>query len=325
MSGYLAESGSEIMEAIGGYFELELRHGEHYHEQAIRLNSARNCFEYILLARRYKKVYMPYYTCEVMLQPLLKYGIPYEFYSINEALEPNKTIKLLPNEAFLYTNYFGLKQDCVERLASIYKTQLIIDNAQAFFTPRIDSIDTFYSPRKFFGVPDGGYLYTDCTLNHDFLIDKSCDRIGHLVNRIEEGAEVGYAAFRKADDSLDNQPIRKMSKLTEQILQSIDYEYIRNQRRDNFNILQNELNNINLFSFSLIYPYYAKDIDLKSQLIKKRVFVATYWPNVEKWCVADTWEYQLAEHLVAMPIDQRYGVKEMKKIVTLIKLNLWKK
>ena len=33
--------------AIGGYFELELRNGAHYHKDAIRLNTARNCFEYV--------------------------------------------------------------------------------------------------------------------------------------------------------------------------------------------------------------------------------------------------------------------------------------
>ena len=37
-----------MMEAIGGYFELELQQGEEYHKDALRLNTARNCFEYIL-------------------------------------------------------------------------------------------------------------------------------------------------------------------------------------------------------------------------------------------------------------------------------------
>lgn len=146
------------MHSIGGYFELELRKGEHYHPQALRLNTARNCFEYILRAREYKKVYIPYYTCEVMLEPVSKLGIEHEFYHINEHLEPKETLKLKVDEAFLYTNYFGLKQKCVEKLAGIYGKQLIVDNAQAFYAPRLNEIDTFYSPRKFFGVPDGGYL-----------------------------------------------------------------------------------------------------------------------------------------------------------------------
>lgn len=40
-----------------------------------------------------------------MLQPLEKHHISYEFYSINELLEPIGITKLLPEEAFLYTNY----------------------------------------------------------------------------------------------------------------------------------------------------------------------------------------------------------------------------
>ena len=50
----MVRSFTEITEPIGVYFELELRKGEHYHKDAIRLNTACNCFEYILLDRHYK-------------------------------------------------------------------------------------------------------------------------------------------------------------------------------------------------------------------------------------------------------------------------------
>ena len=53
--------------AIGGYFELELPLKEEFHKDALRLNSGKNCLEYILRARQYKKVYIPYYTCDVVL------------------------------------------------------------------------------------------------------------------------------------------------------------------------------------------------------------------------------------------------------------------
>lgn len=313
------------MDAIGGYFELELRKGEHFHKQAFRFNSARNCFEYILLARKYTKIYIPYYTCEVMLQPLQKYGISYEFYSINDCLEPIELPKIHSNEALLYTNYYGLKQSYVEFLAGIYGNQLIVDNAQAFFAPRVDGIDTFYSPRKFFGVPDGGYLYTDAILQHNFVADKSYHRMQHLLLRIEEGAENGYSLFRKADESLDNQPIHKMSYLTERLLQNVDYSYIRKKRKENFLFLQHSLSESNKLvikedddSVPMIYPYLTVNVQLKKKLIDKRIFVATYWPNVEKWCNADSIECFLARNLIAIPIDQRYGVREMSKILDLI-------
>ena len=74
-----------MQRAIGGYFGLELRDGVHYHEDALRLNTARNCFEYILRVHKYRKVYIPYYTCEVMLEPLKKCGVLYEFYHIRRS------------------------------------------------------------------------------------------------------------------------------------------------------------------------------------------------------------------------------------------------
>lgn len=77
-----------MKDAIGGYFELEIPQGAHYHKTAIRLNTARNCFEYILRTRAYKKVYIPYYTCDVMLEPIQRLGIGFQYYSIDENLSP---------------------------------------------------------------------------------------------------------------------------------------------------------------------------------------------------------------------------------------------
>lgn len=316
---------------IGGYFELELRKGEHYHKDAIRLNTARNCFEYILLARHYKKVYIPYYTCEVMLQPLQKHHIAYEFYHIGLDLEPTDIKSLKPDEAFLYTNYFGLKQACVEKLVIIYGSQLIVDNAQAFYAPRVEGIDTFYSPRKFFGVPDGGYLYTDCLLEGDFPQDCSGNRVQHLIKRIEEGAEAGYRLFRQNDDALDNIPILKMSKFTSRLLENVDYDYVRKKRFANFLYLHKQLGELNELpiellqvndSVPLVYPCLMKKGEyLKQRLIENKVFVATYWPNVLGWVCKEQFEYRLAENMIHITIDQRYGQTELQKI---LKLLLWK-
>lgn len=313
------------MEAIGGYFELELRKGEHYHQDALRLNTARNCFEYVLLARKYTKVYIPYYTCEVMLQPLHRHHIAYEFYHINESLEPVEIIQLGNSEAFLYTNYFGLKQNCVEYLASIYQSQLIVDNAQAFYAPRIAGIDTFYSPRKFFGVPDGGYLYTDCLLDIELEQDKSYLRMQHLLQRIDEGAESAYSIFRKNDDSLDNQPIRWMSKLTEKLLATIDYEFVAKRRINNYLLIDKKIKCKNTLCFDLpenavpmVYPYMTETKELKKKLIFNKIFVATYWSNVIEWTTPEMLEYKYANQLIFIPIDQRLNDKDFNFIESFI-------
>lgn len=307
--------------AIGGYHELELWKGEHFHKKALRLNTARNCFEYVLRARGYRKVYIPYYTCEVMLEPINKLGISYEFYNINEDFEPIQNIQLCDREAFLYTNYFGIKQLCVEKLAQIYGNRLIIDNAQAFFAKPLDGIDTFYSCRKFFGVPDGAYLYTDCFLATRFEQDHSYTRISHLLKRIDLSAEDGYKDFQQAEDLLCNQSILTMSKFTELLLSSINYSNIAHKRRANYEILRKSLGGKELLDddVPMVFPYLANDgQSLRKNLIQNKIFVAKYWPNVEEWVGENALETWMANNILPLPIDQRYGVEDMQRIINTI-------
>ena len=313
------------MQAIGGYFSLELPKGTEYHKNAIRLNTGRNCLEYILRARNYKKVYIPYYTCEVILEPFRKLGVSYEFYHVDINLEIRDDFTLSADEALLYTNYFGLKQRYVEHLAEKNGKRLIVDNTQAFYAKPIDGIDTFYTCRKFFGVPDGAYLYTDNVLNDEFEQDKSYDRFTHLLKRIDISAEEGFADFRKNDNVLDNQPIRMMSQLTLRMMQGIDYDAIANQRRENFKSLHAALNSSNDLHLELaddavpmVYPYLTPIKGLRERLIENKVFVARYWPNVLDLTTKDGIENLLTYQMQPLPIDQRYGAEEIKRIIDII-------
>ena len=314
------------MDAIGGYFSLELPKYEEYHKDAIRLNTGRNCLEYILRCRQYKKVYIPYYTCEVILEPFKKTGTEYAFYHIDQNLELAEDISLKKCEALLYTNYFGLKQRYVETLASRYGQQLIIDNTQAFYAKPIGGIDTFYTCRKFFGVPDGAYLYTTERLNEDLEQDVSWDRMSFLTKRIDLGAEAGYDDFHEQSHLLVGQPIKRMSKLTKRLMESIDYDFTARRRRGNFISLHEVLKATNKIDINLeydavpmVYPYMTNKEGLRTQLISNKVFVAKYWPNDEEWCNSNVIEYQLANNLVCVPIDQRYNEQDMQVIIDLIK------
>lgn len=311
--------------SIGGYFELELQKGEHYHQEAIKLNTARNCLEYILRVRNYNRVYIPFYTCEVLIEPFHKLNIPYRFYHINEQFELADQVELAQSEAILYTNYFGLKQTYIEQLAKCYGNQLIVDNAQAFFAPRIKDIDTFYSARKFFGVSDGAYLYTDMPLNETLPIDKSLPRSSHLLVRIEEGAESGYPDFQRYESELCNQPIKQMSRLTQAILCGVNYKAVAERRLKNFQMLNDALSASNKVEintsgaiYPMVYPYRNDNSALREQLIKNKIFVARYWPNVTKWCDEKSIEYAMANSIIPIPIDQRYDFSEMSLMVDLI-------
>lgn len=310
---------------IGGYFSLELPTTTEYHRNAIKLNSGKNCLEYILLARHYKKVYIPYYTCSIVLKPFQKLGISYEFYHIDFQLEIAKEIKLCEDEALLYTNYYGLKHSYVKTLASKYGNQLIVDNTQAFYAKPISGIDTFYTCRKFFGVADGAYLYTDTEIGIELTQDVSYERMSHLLKRIDLSAEEGYEDFHKNDEELGKQPIMRMSKLTERLMQSIDYEAAAKKRRENYMMLHEALgreNNLELplegDAVPMVYPYLTNKKGLRDMLIYNKIFVARYWPNVIEWTNKDSTEYILTNNLQPLPIDQRYNEEDMNRIIHTI-------
>ena len=314
-----------MTQSIGGYFSLELPKSEEYHKDAIKLNTGRNCLEYILRVRRYNKVYIPYYTCEVILEPFKKQNISYEFYHINLNLELAEDIHIKEGEALLYTNYYGLKQRYVEKMAERYGKRLIVDNTQAFFAKPIDGIDTFYTCRKFFGVSDGAYLYTDTKLEDDFKQDVSWERMSFLTKRIDLSAEAGYTDFREQSHLLVGQPIKWMSTLTQRLMQSIDYEKVIKQRRENFLYLHQSLGQKNIISISLdddavpmVYPYMYDRKGLREYLIQNKVYVARYWPNVLEWVKEESIEYKLTFYMHPLPIDQRYNKSDMYTIIKMI-------
>ena len=313
------------MMSIGGYFELEIREGKHFHQGAIKLSTARQCFEYILKARRYTKVYIPYYTCDVIIEPLMKLNVKYEYYHINSLLDPVFDKKIESSEAFLYTNYFGLKQDTVLYLSRFYPN-LIVDNAQAFFAKPIEGVDTFYSARKFFGVPDGAYLYTTALLDIDFPIYNPIDNMNYLIGRITDSAEGYYKDFQESEKRMSNQEIHRMSVLSDKILSSLDYVSIIERRRFNYHLLYSALTAFNKFDFSisenqnvpLIYPFYTSKAGLRQQLILEHVYVPQYWQNVVNKIDAKCLEYSIANNMIALPIDQRYDEKTMNILIEKI-------
>ena len=321
---------------IGGYFSLELNNGIEHHKNAIHLNAGRYALEYVLKARQYHKVYIPYYICESVLQPIKRLGIDYEFYHINKNLEPTVRLHPTDNEAVLYVNYFGLKNDFTDNICYAYKNT-ILDCTQAFYCEpgnkyesKDRQCDTFYSCRKYFGVADGAYLYTDCLLNEEISQDESFERMTFLMKRIDRSPQESYADFQANDKALSGVGLRHMSKLTQSIMQGIDHPSKKNRRQENFSILDKVLRETNRFKWALgqgtipmVYPYWVKNgARLRQNLIDHQIFCARYWPNVLNWCKPEDLEYQLAENLVCLPIDQRYGKIEMEDILKQIQLIL---
>ena len=317
------------MSPIGGYFEWEFPPAkkQELHKNAVFLNSGRHSLEYILMGLgRVKCLWIPYFTCDVVLQPLAKLGVPHKFYNINGKLEIAEEIALGEDEYLLYTNYYGIKDAYVRDVVEIYETRVIIDNAQALYCTAV-ATHQFYSPRKFMGMPDGGFAVTGVSNTTESLpIDSSFDRCLHLLKRCELIPSEGYNDFKVNSKKIADAPLSRMSPISRKIFDSVDLEFIKQRRRENFKVLHESLKATNRlqipsmgsFACPLVYPYWTNRSDLKKKLIDSKIFVATYWPNVFEWCEPADLEFELADHVVCIPIDQRYGDADMLKIVDLI-------
>ena len=316
-------------EGIGGYFELELPdYGGFLHEDGVLLNSGRNALEYVLRSLSdVKHLWIPYYTCDVILEPIKKLDIVFSFYRIDERLEIRNSIELRAGDYLLYTNYFGIKDRYVQQLAEKYCKRLIVDNAQAWFADPISGISTIYSPRKYVGVPDGGIAYCPSGISIDqFERAYSYERCSHLLKRIDLNPSAGYSDYRENSRTLVNQPIQRMSKLTERLLRAIDFEMIRLKRWKNFLFLEDGLKRDNLLSVEdlssnkcpMVYPFITRDYSLRERLIKEEVYIASYWTNVLGWTNDCSLEVEFTKGLLPLPIDQRYSLEEMERVVRLI-------
>ncbi|MCU7938650.1 MAG: hypothetical protein KZQ64_11495 [gamma proteobacterium symbiont of Bathyaustriella thionipta] len=314
---------------IGGYFSLELKKNDfYYHKNSIKLNSARNCFEYILQTVKVNKVYVPYYNCSVMLEPLLKTNTSYEFYKINENLEIIDKIGLKSDEYILYVNYFGIKNKYIDFLIEMYGSKLIVDNSQSFFSKFTKDIFSIYSPRKFFGVSDGGYLRGKNITKLELDYDHSLGRISHLIGRIEETGSKYYSEYKKNDNSLIMQDIKKMSKFTDVILSNINYKEIVKIRNKNFLFLHEKLKSMNELNVDveyidgpMVYPFIYKQ-NIRETLIKNKIYVATYWEDVLSIDELPGKEKYLTINIIPLPIDQRYNLEDMGKIIKVIEDNM---
>jgi hypothetical protein len=319
-----------MAEAIGGYFELELGHGSHPYPEATAFNSGRSAFQSVLLARAPRRVWLPHFICSVMSDAALAVNVELLRYDLDTALELAQPPAVRDDELLLYVDYFGLKTDYVQRtLAPRYADRLVVDNSQALFSSPAAGIATLYSPRKFVGVPDGGWLLNGPGGLPPTPAQSSVERLGALIGRMIDGPEAHYQAFQASEAALGREGLQGMSKVTERLLASVDYQQAQSRRTANFARLHAALEECNRFAAladksvpALCYPLLLDNPQaadaLRCALLEERIFVPCYWREVIENEASPVWERNLSRCLLPLPIDQRYDADDMQRLASRV-------
>lgn len=310
------------MREIGGYFELETFGGREYYPELIALNSARNALLYLLRARGIQRLWIPGYLCGSVAQVCAQNGVEVSYYHVGRDFRPDLDRTPGKGERLLLVNYFGqLDGACVQTLREKYKA-IILDNTQAFFQRPLPGVDTFYSCRKYFGVPDGSYLSTEARLDGALKADLSAGRMAHILGRFEKTAEEYYPRYRENEDGFEGRELRAMSALTKNLLGPVDYGRVKARREENFALLHGRLKAQNPLALTapegpFAYPFYSGDAPaLRRRLAEEKIYVPLLWPDGLD--TGDETERDLMEHILPLPCDQRYGRTDMERILNAL-------
>lgn len=312
------------MKEYGGYIELETFQGEILHEGAIALNCGRGALEYLCEAKKIQKLYLPYFLCSSVPNLCERIGIAYSYYHIDRDFKPIFQQKLDEDEWLYVVNFYGqLDNGYLHSLKETYN-RIIVDNAQSYFQPPVEGMDTLYTCRKYFGVADGAFLYTDTRLDREIPRDESFNRMHFLLGRYERSANEFYGEYVANNKLFATEPVKKMSRLTENLLHGIDYDTVAQIRQENFDYLDAALKNINELKLksvygAFMYPLLIKDgAAIRKTLQKEKIYIPTLWPNVMEECESNSLEYRYAADILPIPIDQRYDKEDMKYLVEVI-------
>lgn len=284
------------------------------------VSSGRAAFECLLCSMpRPARVFAPRFTCDTVLSPLRRLGLPVLRYELSADWLP-----LLPEPAgkedlLLLTNYFGLTGAAVARAAAAHPGPCMVDAATALFSPPLPGVPTFYSLRKFAGVPDGGIACAPFPIRLPVEEDRSAARARFLLERVELGAAAALPASESAEAELSSNPPRRMSPLTRALVFSIDWQSIAAARRRNYAALHARLAPLNHWEHlpaappdaPCCYPFVSAIPGLRDALIDAGMALPLFWPEVVRDTPASAPSNALARRLLPIPLDQRYSPQEL--------------
>lgn len=293
-------------------------------ENVYWLNLGRNALRLLLESVSPKKIFVPAYSCETVHKVVEEIVQEVVYYHIDLDFLPVLEEEVSPSDYFIVNDYYGICQRKIDCFFENFNGNLIIDSSQSFFSQYNINHSKFTSPRKFFGLTDGGILETNSNCSKIFNqleIDKSSKRIEHIFACDESSKNEEYQNYLSFRKSIQNLPLMKVSASTQVIFNTIDIDYCKTRRRQNFEIIherfkdQNEIK-IDSNSVPMFYPFLiSKGKSLKNKLIESKIYLPSYWPQSPFITKLNSFEKYLVLNLCCIPVDQGISSIEMNYIV----------
>jgi dTDP-4-amino-4,6-dideoxygalactose transaminase len=300
----------------------------------VLLSNARSAIKIIIDNINPKNIWLPSFLCKAMVSAVESSNTKINFYPINENLKiiSQEFISgIRTHDLFVAVDYFGFKFDrnVIKELkeSGVY---VLLDFCQALFADwTLNEADYYiYSPRKFFGVPDGGILHSS-TINQLEIAELAClpKEIQHhlfsasILRRDYDKSGLGrdwYELFKNGEQTFSASNVA-MSEISEFLLRySFNSQQISQQRIANYLTLLPFLQPYALFPelpnniTPLGFPIKIKNRDeVRQSLFGMDIFPPVHWP-IDGVVPEEFYEsHLLSSKILTIPCDQRYTCEDM--------------
>lgn len=296
--------------------------------------NARAALAHLLISKKPAKLWLPAYICADILQAPQKTKTAVDFFPSDPVNGIDLAFlqdRIRPGDAVLTVGYGGHPPATALR-SFVGKHRDIIwieDRCQSLQNHKPGGDYLIYSPRKILGVPDGGLLLGVREALEPPLYDQETheDRMRFMypaLARYEDWEgdrrEEWYTAYKNAEKAM-SADLRPMTSLTAFMLQNIPYAPLADARKKNAAWLAHRLKtlkNIQVLPLADV-PFCVTIItedagNLAQHLSGKGIFCARHWPCLAS--PAENWpaQWDLAQKLLSIPCDHRYGIANMEKI-----------
>lgn len=325
-------------------------------EDYVWLSTGRSAIKYAIRAIEDRQAGMkkiavlPSFTCDTVFEPFLESGYEVYYYPVSNNLRTTsdailETVFKHDASIVLFHRYFGFDtlDGQVDKMCDILRglgKYSIEDCTQCLYSgiPRANVDFTVGSIRKWTGTPDGGFAvcregnFTGKPNQSDTVLEQAKIKASYakydylFEHRGDKGGML--AMYRAAEDILDNQEeIFSISDMSAKVQANLDENELTRKRRENFDVLSKGLRGLvtqvfllGEYEVPLYLPILVDDrAALQKHLVANAIYAPVVWPKDEKQPTQCEGAENAYLHLLCIPIDQRYGIDDMNRIVEVIK------
>ena len=261
--------------------------------KCLKFNLARNSLRYLVRIYGIKKIYIPYYLCNVIRQNLLKENCKPLFYHINDNFMPETEFE--QSDFILYPNYFGICDKNIQILSEKYPN-LIVDNAHSFYAePK--GFASFNSVRKFLPLYNGSFLFLK---ENDKNLNLPLEAGDFREFPKNENDKI------KAELSFENEEIKLINPLIDKKINEFKNKEVRKQKFLEYHQIYSGINELKIDTDTIeapfVYPCLLETEEKADNLVHtlnaKGITIIRYWNSLPK----NYNESKFYTRLVAIPL-----------------------